>query len=129
MKKYQKGGCPMKETLRPVLRIQLYTEEKCFGPGIGELLRQVERHHSLRAAAQAMDMAYSKAWTRVRDCEQALGFALLHSTTGGAHGGGAALSPEAKELLSRYNAYCEALQKEAQRLFLEHFPQNEEHTF
>ena len=112
----------MEKSLRPVLKIQLYGEEKCFGPGIAELLRQVERHSSLRQAAQAMDMAYSKAWTMVRRCEGALGFQLLSYTTGGRHGGGAALTQEAKDLLVRYNAYCDALQKEAARLFDAHFP-------
>ncbi len=111
----------MEKSLRPVLKIQLYGEEKCFGPGIAELLQQVERHSSLRQAAQAMDMAYSKAWTMVRRCEGALGFQLLSYTTGGRHGGGAALTQEAKDLLARYNAYCDALQKEAARLFDAHF--------
>ena len=113
----------MEKMLRPVLKIQLYGEEKCFGPGIAELLRQVDRHSSLRQAAQAMDMAYSKAWTTVRRCEGVLGFPLLTSTTGGRHGGGAALTKEAKDLLTRYDAYCAALQKEAARLFDEHFSQ------
>ena len=111
----------MEKALRPVLKIQLFAEEKCFGPGIAELLRQVERHSSLRQAAQAMDMAYSKAWTTVRKCEAALGFPLLSYTTGGRHGGGAALTEEAKDLLARYSAYCDALQREAARLFDEHF--------
>jgi len=111
----------VEKKLRPVLKIQLYEEEKCLGPGIAELLRQVEKHHSLRQAAQAMDMAYSKAWTTVRHCEGALGFQLLTYTTGGRHGGGAALTQEAKLLLTRYNAYCDALQREAARLFEEHF--------
>jgi len=111
----------VEKMLRPVLKIQLYGEEKCFGPGIAELLLQVERHSSLRQAAQAMDMAYSKAWTMVRRCEGALGFQLLTYTTGGRHGGGAALTGEAKDLLTRYNAYCDALQKEAVHLFDVHF--------
>ena len=111
----------MPKELRPVLKIRLYTEEKCFGPGIAELLRQVDRHSSLRQAAQAMDMAYSKAWTTVRNCEAALGFKLLTYTTGGRHGGGAALTDEAKTLLTRYSAYCEALQRESSRLFEEYF--------
>lgn len=37
-------------------------------------------------------MAYSKAWRILRDCEKALGFELLDSTTGGRHGGGAVLT-------------------------------------
>ena len=33
--------------------IRLFREEKCFGPGVAELLEQVEDHRSLRAAAMA----------------------------------------------------------------------------
>ena len=73
--------------MRPVLTIRLFSEEKCFGPGIAELLERVEERRSLRAAAASMDMAYSKAWTIVRRCEENLGMKLLDYTTGGKNGG------------------------------------------
>ena len=40
----------MKQTeLHPVVRIQLYTDDKCFGPGIAQLLELVaERMHTHR---------------------------------------------------------------------------------
>lgn len=111
----------MATELRPVLSIRLFREEKCFGSGIAQLLRLVEEHHSLRAAAQAMDMAYSKAWTIVGRCEEELGFALLIRATGGKHGGGAALTPEAKTLLETYDRYCRRLREQAELLFREEF--------
>lgn len=111
----------MNKNLHPSLRIRLYGEEKCFGPGIAELLAQVEARRSLRAAAQAMEMAYSKAWTTVRRCEAALDCKLLVYTTGGRHGGGAALTDEARALLGAYRAYCAAMQEQAERLFRVHF--------
>ena len=43
--------------LRPVLTIRLFAEEKCFGPGIAELLRRVRELKSLRAAAASMPRA------------------------------------------------------------------------
>lgn len=107
--------------LHPVVRIQFYTEDKCFGPGIAQLLELVEERKSLRAAAQAMGMAYSKAWTVVRRCEEALGYPLLLSTTGGRHGGGADLTDGARNLLRGYRAYCRAMDEAAQRLFSEYF--------
>ena len=51
--------------------------EKCFGPGIAELLEGVDREGSLRAAACGMGMAYSKAWTALRRCEETLKVPLL----------------------------------------------------
>ena len=76
------------------LSCRLFTDAKCFGPGVARLLHAVQRLHSLRAAALSMDMAYSKAWTVIKNSEKALGFPLLSSTTGGKGGGGASLTPD-----------------------------------
>lgn len=96
----------MERTFRPVLSVRIFAEDKCFGPGVAELLRRVKELHSLRAAAASMAMAYSKAWTVIRAAEGCLGYKLLISTTGGKHGGGATVSPEAEKLLAAYNDYC-----------------------
>ena len=77
-----------RKKLHPVITVRLYTDEKCFGPGVAMLLERVERLHSLRSAAMDMDMAYSKAWTILRNAEKQLGYKLISSTTGGRHGGG-----------------------------------------
>ena len=111
----------MSTELYPVLSIRLFRDEKCFGSGIAQLLRGIQEHHSLRAAAQSMGMAYSKAWTIMRNCEAELGFPLLHSSTGGRHGGGATLTPEAEQLLEAYERYCKRLRELAGDLFQEEF--------
>lgn len=109
------------QKLRSVLTIRLFTDEKCFGPGIAELLRRVRELKSLRAAAASMGMAYSKAWTIVKTSEKALGFKLLVSTTGGRHGGGASLSTQAENLLAAYEDYCAAVRGFARERFAEAF--------
>ena len=92
------------------MTLRFYVEDnKVFGPGVAQLLHRVQELHSLRAAALSMNMAYSKAWTMLRSGERELGFKLLISTTGGKHGGGASLSPEAKKLLAAYDGYCTRL--------------------
>ena len=111
----------MSTTLHPVLSIRLFRDEKCFGRGIAQLLYGVQAHHSLRAAAMEMGMAYSKAWTIMRNCEAQLGFPLLHSTTGGRNGGGASLTPEAEQLLHTYERYCKRVREAADTLFREEF--------
>lgn len=111
----------MSANLRPVLSIRLFRNEKCFGAGVAQLLRQVEVHHSLRGAALAMDMAYSKAWTIMRRSEGELGFQLLVYATGGKGGGGASLTPEAKALLDAYDRYCQRLNDASNALFQEEF--------
>ena len=101
------------------LSLRFFTEEKAFGPGIAQLLHRVQERHSLRSAAADMGMAYSKAWTIVKNAEEALGYPLLTSTTGGNHGGGAALTPQGQALLCAYEELYAALEKEADRLFAE----------
>ena len=53
----------MRNDLHANLTVRIFTDRKCFGPGVAELLRRVRELHSLRAAAMSMNMAYSKAWT------------------------------------------------------------------
>lgn len=111
----------MKNDLHFKLTVRLFTDQKCFGPGLAELLHNVQTLKSLRAAAQSMEMAYSKAWTVIRKSEAALGFALLQSSTGGKNGGGAVLTAQAEQMLAAYDAYCEELRQLAGRLFEERF--------
>ena len=73
---------------------------------------------SLRAAAQNMGMAYTKALKLLQRAEAALGYPLTTRTTGGKAGGGSALTPEGKEWLAR-DACVEA----NRQLYLACFPQ------
>ena len=106
------------------MTVRFYAEEhKVFGPGIAQLLHRVREYHSLRAAAQSMNMAYSKAWTVLRTAEEQLGFKLLHSSTGGKGGGGAVLTPEGEDLLERYDQLCRRLQEYGRQQYEELFLQ------
>lgn len=111
----------MKQKLHAVLSVRLFTDQKCFGPGIAELLQCVDEQHSLRAAAQSMGMAYSKAWTITKNAESGLGVRLLSTSTGGKHGGGAVLTDEARRILGAYNRYCTRLRACAETLLAEEF--------
>lgn len=73
----------MEEKLSYRNTVRLFAGEKCFGPGVAQLLRHVQEFHSLRSAAKAMNMAYSKAWTIVKSSERILGVQLLHTSGGG----------------------------------------------
>lgn len=106
----------MVEDMRCVITARLFREEKCFGPGIAELLEGIEELKSLRAAAMRMGMAYSKAWRIIHECEEKLGFRLLYSSAGGRGGGGAEVTPEGKKLLSRFRTLEKELNKTADAL-------------
>ena len=111
----------MEEKLSYRNTVRLFAGEKCFGPGVAQLLRHVQEFHSLRSAAKAMNMAYSKAWRIIRTAETVFGCKLLSSTIGGAHGGGAVLTPEAERLLVAYEAYCADVGTYAQGKFEDAF--------
>ena len=111
----------MDRELRVVISSRIFTDQKCFGPGVSQLLKRVNELHSLRAAALSMSMAYSKAWTVIRGAEEGLGFKLLTSTAGGKHGGGAELTDEARRMLRAYDDYCEKLRSYGEQLFEETF--------
>ena len=51
--------------------------EKFFGEGPARLLRGIQDKGSLRASAHAMEMAYTKALSIIRNAENALGFPLV----------------------------------------------------
>ena len=111
----------MEKELKAKIRIHLYTQDKCFGPGICLLLEQIEIYGSLRKAAMSMDMAYSKAWKIVKDCEKNLGFKLLSSTTGGKSGGGAKVTGEAKKMMTAYRQYCDEVEEFSKKLLKDKF--------
>ncbi len=107
--------------LHPAVTLRLYTDRKCFGPGVAMLLRRVRTLHSLRSAAMDMEMAYSKAWSILREAERGLGVKLLHSTTGGRGGGGAALTAAGEQLLEAYDLCERELREQGEALFRRHF--------
>lgn len=95
--------------------------ERFFGAGPCELLLEVERLGSLRAAAQHLGMAYTKAFSMVKRAEREFGFAMTQRTIGGKGGGGSIITPQAKELLMRYQAYRTACGQSAQDLYNTYF--------
>jgi len=111
----------MGKELHASLSVRMFTDQKCFGPGIAQLLRAVDELHSLRAAAISMQMAYSKAWTIMKNAEEGLGIKLLKSAVGGRNGGGATLTEEGAQLLAAYEEYCRRLNVCAEKEFDELF--------
>ncbi|MBR4940632.1 MAG: LysR family transcriptional regulator [Clostridia bacterium] len=111
--------------MKAVTRITFLDDnnEKFFGEGPARLLKGIEAMGSLRAASKSMDMAYTKALKLMRNAENALGFPLINSSTGGKGGGGSCLTAEGKEWLLRYEAYRDACKQANSKLYLEFFPE------
>lgn len=100
--------------------------EKFFGEGPYRLLRGVEQTGSLRSAAAAMGMAYSKAIRILKHAEEVLGFPLTSRSVGGVSGGGSRLTDEGKEWIEKYEAYRNACVLANRRLYLEFFSEQRE---
>lgn len=85
-----------------------------YGAGVAGLCGGVRERGSLRAAAKAMGMSYSKAWRIVRGAEEALGVKLTDSRPRGC-----SLTAEGERLLDAYIEIAEALEARADALLRE----------
>jgi molybdate transport system regulatory protein len=66
-----------------------------------DLLRAIATSGSISAAAEQMNVPYRTAWQKVHEMEERLGIKLLETQTGGVHGGGAQLTPVARQYLQK----------------------------
>lgn len=92
-----------------------------LGPGRRELLRAVEEQGSISKAARLLNLTYRKAWGQIKAMEDQLGLPLVQKQAGGQGGGGARLTPEAKDLLSKYARLSQGLEEEVDEKFREIF--------
>ena len=67
-----------------------------------ELLRGVDEHGSIHAAAEALERSYARMQQRIVDLEGAVG-PLVERRRGGAGGGGSELTENARRVLRRYD--------------------------
>jgi molybdate transport system regulatory protein len=88
---------------RLTIRIDL-AKDAAFGPGKARLLELVDETGSIRGAAAAMNMSYRRAWLLLKDIEAIVGTPVVAAKTGGAGGGGAALTNKGRAVLGQYRA-------------------------
>ncbi|GAB4389313.1 MAG: hypothetical protein Kow0025_13930 [Thermodesulfovibrionales bacterium] len=89
------------------IRSKLWIEvggEPVFGRGRKFLLQAIERHGSINRAAREINVSYRKAWSYIKAMEERLGIRLVERRAGGRHGGGAALTAEALDFITKYEA-------------------------
>ena len=92
-----------------------------LGPGRLELLQHIDEEGSISRAARLLKITYRKAWGQIKAMEEQLDLDLVEKQTGGAGGGGARLTPEARELLSKYFRLAQGIEEEVDRRFREIF--------
>lgn len=81
-----------------------------IGPGKIALLKALQSHGSITAAAKALGMSYRRAWTLSEEINALGAVPLIAKGSGGASRGGAHLTEEGRQLL----ALCEKLVDSAQ---------------
>ena len=97
------------------LRLRLWhDDEVAMGPGKADLLEAIEQTGSISAAARAMQMSYRRAWLLVDVMNRCFREPLVHSSAGGAQGGGARLTEAGGRVLAQFRAMEQAATAAAQ---------------
>ena len=81
------------------------------------LLEAIEDSGSIRAAAEKLSIPYRRAWEKVHEMEDRCGMRLLETEVGGEGGGGARLTGEAKDFVSRFHQFEDGLEEEIRRRY------------
>ncbi|KAB2308342.1 LysR family transcriptional regulator [Betaproteobacteria bacterium SCN2] len=89
--------------MKPRLTFRLILGEAiALGPGKLQLLEAIRETGSIAAAGRSMNMSYKRAWHLVDTMNRCFKTPLVEASKGGAHGGGAALTPLAEEVIVLY---------------------------
>ncbi|MGI4833131.1 MAG: winged helix-turn-helix domain-containing protein [Janthinobacterium lividum] len=95
--------------------------DRFLGIGRLELLEQIQATGSISQAARQMGMSYKKAWDLVSSMNAQARNPLVGAQAGGAHGGGAALTPAGQQAVAEFRAmqerFAQFLADETARLY------------
>lgn len=83
------------------------------------LLELVRDTGSLAQAASAMKLSYRRAWGKVKEIEENLGYSLVESAVGGAGGGKTELTAAGRELVEAYGRFKERMGEALERAYAE----------
>jgi molybdate transport system regulatory protein len=96
-------GTAIMDAPRLTLRVDLGSG-RALGPGKIRLLEAIEKTGSISQAGRKLGMSYRRAWLLVDDMNNCFRDAVIEAQPGGAHGGGATLTPFGQMLVERYRA-------------------------
>lgn len=89
--------------MQPRLSFRLILGDNiALGPGKVQLLEAIRATGSIAAAGRELGMSYKRAWHLVDTMNRCFASPLVEAAKGGAHGGGARITPLAEEVITRY---------------------------
>lgn len=86
-----------------------------------KLLETIDQAGSISKAAERMNVTYHRAWEKLHEMEEGLGFKLVDAQVGGVHGGGAELTDKGRDLIHKFRAFDEGLSDEIEQRFARAF--------
>lgn len=102
--------------------------EGIMGDGKWLLLKEVSEHGSLKAAADALDISYRKAWGDLKKIEKFLSFKLIEKHRGGANGGNTIITEQGKAWIKAYDLLHNEIEKNIDKAY-SHFVNNTKKIF
>ncbi|HEX6534708.1 MAG TPA: LysR family transcriptional regulator [Gemmatimonadaceae bacterium] len=108
--------------------VLLLTEngDKVIGPRFIRLLRLIDEHGSLRAAARELGLGYRHAIAWLQRAEALLEHTLVARRAGGPAGGGAALTTRGRAVIDAYDAAAAEIANVLERTERSFFPRRGE---
>ncbi|SCK46220.1 molybdate transport system regulatory protein [Variovorax sp. HW608] len=86
-------------------RLRIYRDDSiAIGPGKIALLEAIAETGSISAAGRQLGMSYRRAWMLIDEMNRSLSSPAVSTATGGAHGGGTALTPVGEQIVRHYRA-------------------------
>lgn len=82
-----------------------------------KLLEMIDQTGSISHASEKMNVTYHRAWEKLHEMEEGLGFKLVEAQAGGVHGGGAELTPRGRDLIEKFRAFSQGLDAEIEQRF------------
>lgn len=123
---YERAAAYEKEILSSLamgskLKLMISKGNTFFGPGAAAFFSKIDECGSISAACKAMDMAYSRGWSLVKNVELHMGFPFLERQSGGKGKGCSKLTPRGREFLEAYYNMEADMKRMSEALFSLHF--------
>lgn len=100
-----KNPLALRKRITPRVKVWLEIDGRyVFGFGISEILKSVRSAGSIKEGAQLMGKSYRYAWGRIKKAEAALGVRLVETRVGGRGTARSSLTPQAQQLVARFDA-------------------------